>query len=498
MPLSRWQPPVLRRDAEEEHRVTWLELFFDLVFVASLIQLGNVLADDLTLGGAVRFVALFVALWWNWSGTTVFVNRVAVDDWKHRVLVITQMFAVGSLAVHVPVAFEAGELGFALSYIAARATLVAMWAHARDVVPEARALASRFMGLFLLGIGLWSVSLLVPAPARYWLWALAIVVEAVGTATPAIRGQFDSSTHGEIEHLQERMALFTIIVLGEGFVKATDVLTDSGVSAPSLVYGVLGITIMGAIWWTYFDDVADAVVRRDGMWTYVWSYGHAPLAAAITAFGVSLKKLLALEGYADAIATDKAWLLGASVVVTMLATAVLDLATRPSHFAVDTNDRVVPRLAAAAATLGLTLAAGAMPALAFVAGVAVVAVVQIAWEVRVAVRADRWVSEQVEGALAGSESICEHLTSIPARRADRLECADCVAHGEHWVELRLCVTCGHVGCCDDSPGRHATAHHEATAHPVIRSLESHAHWAWCFLDEETLEDWRPRRVGDAH
>ena len=94
-------------------------------------------------------------------------------------------------------AFEGDELGFAISYIAARGALVAMWAHARSVVPEARALANRFIGYFLVGIALWGASLLVPTPARWWLWALAIVVEAIVTATPTVKASFDSSTHGD-------------------------------------------------------------------------------------------------------------------------------------------------------------------------------------------------------------------------------------------------------------------------------------------------------------
>ncbi|MFB7285969.1 UBP-type zinc finger domain-containing protein [Actinacidiphila glaucinigra] len=63
-------------------------------------------------------------------------------------------------------------------------------------------------------------------------------------------------------------------------------------------------------------------------------------------------------------------------------------------------------------------------------------------------------------------------------------CADCLAAGHHdWVHLRLCLTCGHIGCCDSSPGRHATAHYEATGHPVIRSYQPGEDWRWCFVHE---------------
>lgn len=62
-------------------------------------------------------------------------------------------------------------------------------------------------------------------------------------------------------------------------------------------------------------------------------------------------------------------------------------------------------------------------------------------------------------------------------------CEECLNIGSDWVHLRLCLTCGHVGCCDDSPNRHASAHHAATGHPLIHSLEPGEDWSWCFEDE---------------
>jgi uncharacterized UBP type Zn finger protein len=79
---------------------------------------------------------------------------------------------------------------------------------------------------------------------------------------------------------------------------------------------------------------------------------------------------------------------------------------------------------------------------------------------------------------------CSHLAAIePVAPQARGECPDCVAAGGTWVHLRACLTCGNVGCCDSSPATHATAHHRATGHPVMRSVEPGEHWGWCFVDE---------------
>ena len=82
---------------------------------------------------------------------------------------------------------------------------------------------------------------------------------------------------------------------------------------------------------------------------------------------------------------------------------------------------------------------------------------------------------------------CTHLSSVrPVEPRTPGSCEECLASGGRWVHLRLCLTCGHVGCCDSSPGRHATRHFEAEGHPLIRSFEAGEDWRWCYVDGVTL------------
>jgi hypothetical protein len=79
---------------------------------------------------------------------------------------------------------------------------------------------------------------------------------------------------------------------------------------------------------------------------------------------------------------------------------------------------------------------------------------------------------------------CEHAANIkPVPPRTPTACEECLTAGTSSVHLRLCLTCGHVGCCDSSPGRHATRHAQATAHPVIASYEPGERWAWCYIDQ---------------
>ena len=80
---------------------------------------------------------------------------------------------------------------------------------------------------------------------------------------------------------------------------------------------------------------------------------------------------------------------------------------------------------------------------------------------------------------------CTHLDHVHVTRLPEVVdgCEDCLRDGTPWLHLRICLECGHVGCCDDSPNRHATRHAEGSGHPIIRSLEPRESWSWCYRDE---------------
>jgi hypothetical protein len=82
---------------------------------------------------------------------------------------------------------------------------------------------------------------------------------------------------------------------------------------------------------------------------------------------------------------------------------------------------------------------------------------------------------------------CEHVTDLaPVEPSTPQGCEDCLRMNGTWVHLRLCLNCGHVGCCDSSPNRHATAHFHAVGHPVVQSFEPGEDWRWCYLDDRLV------------
>jgi low temperature requirement protein LtrA len=505
MALTKWQPPALRHEVDDEGRVTWLELFFDLIYVAALIQLGDRLSGDVSWSGGAAFVGAFVILWWTWTGTTAFTNRFPVDDITHRVLAFVQMFAVGNIAVLAATNPENWERWLVLAYVAARLPLLAMYWRARRSIPTARPVADHFLRFFGVSAGLWLVSIAVPTPARFAVWAAALVVEF---AAPVIllRRPDDSSGDSRpadnryAEHFQERYALFTIIVLGETFVKTLSEIGEIGISATTQVLGGLAFLILIALWWTYFDDVADshirptsALAKSGSINRLIWVYTHLPLALGLTAFGVAAKKIVSVEGLADPFKGSYTWLLAAALITALVAVAVLDLVTVSPHFSIDAPERLGPRLVAAVLLVPVAglMIRGTLDAISGIGLVTAIVVGQIAVEVVSAHRSEYRLDRDVHSQIADLAGRCSHLerAAIPAGSPATV-CQPCAEKGIDWVQLRWCLTCGHVGCCDDSPGQHATNHHQATGHPVIASIEAGATWAYCYPDEVTDPLWR--------
>ena len=85
------------------------------------------------------------------------------------------------------------------------------------------------------------------------------------------------------------------------------------------------------------------------------------------------------------------------------------------------------------------------------------------------------------------QSACTHLNQIRDVKPSAAGCEECLKMKDRWVHLRMCLTCGHVGCCDSSKNKHATKHFHATSHPIIRSIEPGERWRWCYVDELLID-----------
>lgn len=214
----------------------------------------------------------------------------------------------------------------------------------------------------------------------------------------------------------------------------------------------------------------------------------------MTALGVASKKMVVIDTFSEQIDGHYLLLLAGVVAVALLATGVLDAVTVSPHFAIDLRRRVGPRIAAAALVALVLFVLGYGPAAAVLLLIVGIVVAQIAVEVVLATVGGTSLRRRVAAVVTERAGDCAHLqqASIPSGTAT--VCMPCEREGKQWVELRACLDCGNVGCCDDSPGRHATAHHHDSGHPAIGTLEPGDIWAYCFDDDVTDPTWRTQRA----
>jgi low temperature requirement protein LtrA len=303
MTLRHLARPVRLRSAagaESGRRVTWLELFFDLVFATAVSQVGAPLSEDYSVSSLGRFAFLFLLIWWAWLGHTVFCTRFDTDDAAQRGLTLLQMFAVAVMAVNAKDPLGSlSTAGFAAAYAAMRFILVVQYFRARQV-GESRRLTTRFACGYGAAAVLWLGSAFLDAPARWAVWTTALAVD-LGTAILAERESV--STPLDAAHLPERFGLFTIILLGESMIAVMQGMEQQDTwSAPAALAAFAGMCVAFFFWWWYFDGVGTPAGERrlrarQRFWLFhLWAYTHFPLYLGIAVTGVGFEHLIAAGG----------------------------------------------------------------------------------------------------------------------------------------------------------------------------------------------------------
>lgn len=365
------QPPRLRSNEHGEHgrRATWLELFYDLVYVVAVAALATHLARHLTPRGVAEFALLFLPVWWSWSGVTFYNDRFDTDDVWHRVATLLLMLGAALLAVHVPTAFAAP--GFALSYAFVRAVLIASYVRVAFTVPTAAPLARRYAAGFGLAAALWVASAFAPPAWRVALWLVALVLDL---GTPLTARALQARMPVSPSHLPERIGLFTIIVLGEGVAATVKGASEASLTLGSAIAGALGLVLAFSLWWIYYANLGERVVRRTRLAGQVWFYGHFPLCMGLAAAAVGMERLIV---QAHGFGAPERWLLGGAVALCLASMGVIHLATLTPRDHATNRLRAIARFVSAAALLGVTAVGASFPPLAFGLMVTVVGVAQV-------------------------------------------------------------------------------------------------------------------------
>jgi low temperature requirement protein LtrA len=321
-----WQTPTLRDDdPDARHRVGWLELFFDLVFVVIVAVLAENLADN---EGLLPFAIQFTAVFWVWNGFTYYTERFESTGLDNRLFTFIAILAVGGLAIWGHGGLGANYLLFAGSYVAARLLNIALWLRAGYHNPRFRRATFGFTGGFLVAVALLAVSLFVPIGWRLALFSAAVVLEIF---TPQITGRFQRGLPQITrDKFPERFGLLTLIVLGETVTQV--ILSVAAMNSvarlpwPALLLSALGLLIGFELWWLYFDFVARRQTSQIFSVILAWIYLHLVMLIGIVVIGVGLSEALAhLAAFALPPQAREFLLVGAAVVVMAIGLIELTL-----------------------------------------------------------------------------------------------------------------------------------------------------------------------------
>lgn len=275
--MNKHKSVKLPIEAFAEKRVTWLELFYDLLFVAAVAKASHVLLHmehgiipSEYLG---KFVLIFVPIWWAWVGQSLFNNRFGQDLLSHRLFMIVQLFFVLIMTASLNVDFDRYFLSFLIGYIGLRAMTAIQYLSVRSKMDaHHHHQAARFLGrCFWIGLAISACSLFFDGWLRYAVLYAGIAVDIL---VPIAGRKYLVKSPIQTHHLLERFSLFTLIFLGESVISALAVLESIEWSWPSIGYASISFLLIIAIWWHYFENVEKHVNKHSETAGQTIIYGH--------------------------------------------------------------------------------------------------------------------------------------------------------------------------------------------------------------------------------
>ncbi|MBX9651929.1 MAG: low temperature requirement protein A [Xanthobacteraceae bacterium] len=292
---AMWRPNV----PNQHSRVTYAELFFDLVFVYAVTQISHSLLADFTLPGALHVTLLFLAVWWVWVYTSWITIWLDPEKTPVRLLLFSLTLGGLVLSTSIPTAFDGRGLWFAIAYAAMQVgKTVFLWIVTPSSRPPARLNAVRITTWLSVSAVFWIAGGLLEGQSRVVLWAIALAIEYI---SPVVRFWIPRYGASRIEdwvveggHMAERCAGFIIIALGESIVVTGATFADLTWTSENVVAFVSAFVGSLAMWWIYFHKGAEAgseQISRSSepgrLARLAYTYLHMPIVAGIIVSAVA-------------------------------------------------------------------------------------------------------------------------------------------------------------------------------------------------------------------
>lgn len=378
--LSIWFRTAPRRHGEivRAREVSFLELFYDLVYVVLIGRATHHLAAHVGAAAIAEFAVIFGLIWLAWFNGTFWHELHGREDGRSRNYIFVQMGLLALLAVFAGEATGHDGRAFSLTFAALFTVLTWQWFQVKriDTDPRYRVTTNRYITGMVVSTMAILASAFLDDTARTVVWAAVVVGWVIGGVALVAIDHTEGFGDGVTSSLVERIGLFTIIVLGEVVVGVVGGISDAEHrDATTIVTGMIGLTIGMGIWWNYFDMLGRRVPGRRGKPLSGWLYSHLPMAMAIAAGGAAMVSLLE-HATDDHTPAASAWLLSGSVAVALGAITLACSALPPDEFPAGMVRCIAPTFGIAAAVVLLFAAVQPAPVV-FVSALSLVLL--IAW-----------------------------------------------------------------------------------------------------------------------
>jgi low temperature requirement protein LtrA len=358
--LREWffTPPRRHGEVVYTREVSFLELFYDLVYVVLIAQVSHHLATHVGWRGVWEFVVVFGLIWLAWFNGTGWHELHGREDGRARNYIFTQMMLLAVLAVFAGGATGEDGPAFAVTYAILFTLYTWQWylVHRIDD-PIYRPVTTSYLAgmatMVLVVLG----SAFVSDEARLWIWTILLVLWIVGSMVQMFRSGMIGLEEGISASFVERFGLFTIIVLGEVVVGVVGGITEvEDLDALTLATGIIALTIGYGLWWNYFDALGRRIPQAGSRAFARWLFAHFPLQMAIAGGGAAMVSLVEHAGDGRTPAATS-WLLVGSVTVALAGIALAARSLPDGEFPAGVVRAQAPTFAVAAVAI---LAVGAV------------------------------------------------------------------------------------------------------------------------------------------
>ena len=343
-------PPRRHGEVLYTREVSFLELFYDLVYVVLIAQVSHHLAQHVGWEGILDFSIVFGLIWFAWFNGTFWHELHARADGRSRNYIFLQMGLLALLAVFAGEATGATGAAFAYTYSLLFILFTWQWYTVQRVDdPRYRPVTMRYLSGMVLTVVLVVISGLLDE-IRIWIWGFIVVAWVITGFLMMTRSRTEGFGEGVTASLVERVGLFTIVVLGEVVVGVVTGIIDAPERSPLIVAtGIVGLTTGYGIWWNYFDLLGRRVPDQTGAPLSIWLFAHLPLTMAIAAGGAAMVSLVEHAAYVRT-EPGPALLLSSSVAVVLLGITVAVRALPEDEFPSGMAGQIAPTLVLAALT----------------------------------------------------------------------------------------------------------------------------------------------------